>query len=277
MAHPVSLVLPPPEGPRKRLTVLLRPLLVLPHALVVGVSILLVGGTAHPRKDVALSVAVAPITAETRWSQSSTLSDSTTRRDTGNGGTTESSHSQREDHERSFSWHLGGPTAGALGVAASAIALLDWFSVLLFGSVLVGAQSLKTMYLSWRARVLVYASLLRDEYPPFGEGEYPATLVIEKMPPERRRGSVFWRPIAVIPHLLVLALLAVAHVVALVACWVMLLIDADVPPALWRFLRGVVQWNLRVEAYLLLMHDEYPPFSLGLDDAPPSAQTHTTP
>jgi len=25
---------------------------------------------------------------------------------------------------------------------------------------------------------------------------------------------------------------------------------------------GVLRWNTRVEAYLLLLHDEYPPFSL---------------
>ena len=34
------------------------------------------------------------------------------------------------------------------------------------------------------------------------------------------------------------------------------------PAELYRFGVGVLRWNTRVEAYLLLLHDVYPPFSL---------------
>jgi hypothetical protein len=34
------------------------------------------------------------------------------------------------------------------------------------------------------------------------------------------------------------------------------------PDGLRSFLLGVMRWALRVEAYLLLLTDEYPPFSL---------------
>ena len=35
------------------------------------------------------------------------------------------------------------------------------------------------------------------------------------------------------------------------------------PDSLYDFAVGVLRWSVRVESYLLLLHDEYPPFSLG--------------
>jgi hypothetical protein len=35
------------------------------------------------------------------------------------------------------------------------------------------------------------------------------------------------------------------------------------PEELYRFGVGVLRWNIRVEAYLLLLHDDYPPFTLA--------------
>ena len=36
----------------------------------------------------------------------------------------------------------------------------------------------------------------------------------------------------------------------------------DYPALLYEFAVGVLRWNTRVEAYFLLLRDEYPPFSL---------------
>jgi hypothetical protein len=260
--HPVSLDVMPPEGPRRRLTVLLRPLLVLPHALLVGVSILLLGGIGGGHHHGGrLITNVSPVSIETRWNDTDRSSSSKTD--------SETTHSSSHDDERGFSWDFGWGASGALGTAAATVAMLDWFAVLFLGSVLVGAQGIKVLYLRWRARVLVYATLLRDEYPPFGEGDYPASLVMVEATPQRRRGTVFLRLPAAIPHLLVLAALAPVFLVLLVASWVLLLIDGRLPPPLWRLMFGVVQWTLRVEAYLLLMHDEYPPFSLAVSPPAP--------
>jgi len=265
--HPVSLSLAPPAGERNRLTVLLRPLLVLPHALLVGVSVLLLGGTSgHRERSWRADVNVTPMTIGAQWKDRTEASTSNS------GNETKSSTST--SHEGGVDWRFGGPAAGALGMAASAVALLDWFAVLFLGNVLVGAQGIKLLYLRWRARVLVYASLLRDEYPPFGEGDHPASLTLVEAPLPRRRGSVFLRPLTVIPHFLVLALLSLPFLVVLVASWVLLLIDRRLPPSFWRFLAGVVQWTLRVEAYLLLIHDEFPPFSLEL--SPPAGASPPT-
>jgi hypothetical protein len=40
------------------------------------------------------------------------------------------------------------------------------------------------------------------------------------------------------------------------------LLTGRYPAELWRFDEGVVRWELRLEAYLLFLHDNYPPFRL---------------
>ena len=54
---------------------------------------------------------------------------------------------------------------------------------------------------------------------------------------------------------------AVAAVAALIG-WFAILATGRYPEGLYRFAVGVLRWNTRVEAYLLLLHDEYPPFAL---------------
>jgi hypothetical protein len=200
--QPVRLLVDPPEAPRDRLVALLRPLLIIPHALVVGGPFVGLGA--------------------------------------------------------------GGLRTGALGVLALTIALLDWFAILVTGRPLAGLQGLKRLYLGWRARVLVYASFLRDEYPPFGEGSYPAALELPADPPVRDRFVVALRPLLLIPHLVVLMGLLVAAVATTLWAWLSLSIRGRLSARVWRFNRDVMAYVLRVEAYALLVHDQLPPFALAV-------------
>ncbi len=152
---------------------------------------------------------------------------------------------------------------GALGLAAMASAVLDWAAIVFTGRPVAGLQELKRLYLRWRARALAYACLLRDEYPPFGEGDYPASIDLPDPPAARRWSSVFLRPLLVLPHLLVLAVLLVAEVFVWIVCWLTLIVTQRMDANLWRFTRGVVGYALRVESYALLVHDVFPSFSLS--------------
>ena len=44
--------------------------------------------------------------------------------------------------------------------------------------------------------------------------------------------------------------------------WVLILLTGEYPRGLYDFAVGALRWLLRVEAYLLLLVDDYPPFSL---------------
>src|SRR5580765_5359168 len=156
----------------------------------------------------------------------------------------------------------GACRTGALGLLAISTAILDWFAILFTGHPLNGLQPFKRLYLGWRARVMAYACLLRDEYPPFGDGPYPASLDLPDQPEVRDFKSVILRPLLLVPHLIVLGILLVVALLACIGAWFSLVFKGTMSEALWRFLRDVMAYALRVEAYGLLMHDTFPSFAL---------------
>jgi len=46
-----------------------------------------------------------------------------------------------------------------------------------------------------------------------------------------------------------------------VIAWFAILFTGAYPEGLYRFAVGYLRWSVRVETYLYLMRDEYPPFS----------------
>jgi hypothetical protein len=162
--------------------------------------------------------------------------------------------------EGNLTYDWGG--GGALGAVAAIVALIAWFSIVATGRYPRGLWDLATLYLRWRVRAVAYTALLRDEYPPFGDGPYPAAL--ELSPPEapRDRLTVAFRIVLAIPHLVAVWALGIAWAFTTVIAWFSVLFTGRYPEGLYHFAVGVLRWNIRVEAYLLLLRDEYPPFSL---------------
>jgi len=111
-------------------------------------------------------------------------------------------------------------------------------------------------------RAVAYTALLRDEYPPFGDAPYPAHLVLEPDGAPRDRLAVAFRVILAIPHLVCVWALGTVWFFTTLVAWFAILFTGRYPEGLYGFAVGVLRWNTRVEAYLLLLHDEYPPFSL---------------
>jgi hypothetical protein len=163
-------------------------------------------------------------------------------------------------------WRRGdasiGSETGLLGAAAFLLAIVSWFTIVLGGQHLPGIRQFTRFYLRWRVRALAYLMLLRDEYPPFGDAVYPATIQIEDPAGPRDRLTVGLRVFLGIPHFIVLVFLVFAWWIASFIVWLLILFTGTHPPALHEFGVGVLRWLLRVETYMLLLVDEYPPFSL---------------
>jgi hypothetical protein len=153
-------------------------------------------------------------------------------------------------------------SGGVLGAAAMVAAIIAWFAILFTGRYPDGLWKLAAFYLRWRVRAVAYAALLRDEYPPFGEGDYPISLALHPPETERDRLTVAFRVVLAIPHILAVWALGIAWALTTVIAWFSILLTGRYPAALYDFAVGVLRWSIRVEAYLLLLHDEYPPFSL---------------
>jgi hypothetical protein len=210
--HPVNITVAPASAPRNRLTVAFRPILAIPHLLLVG----------------------GPVAMALGWSWQS------------EPGST---------HE----WSASG---GVLGAVACVAAMISWFAILFTGRHPEGLANLCTFYLRWRVRAMAYVTLLRDDYPPFGDAPYPASLALEATPGPRHKLSVAFRFVLIIPHLLALFGLSIAWCATTIVAWFAILFTGRYPANLEAFGVGVLRWSTRVEAYALLLHDEYPPFRL---------------
>jgi hypothetical protein len=155
-----------------------------------------------------------------------------------------------------------GSETGLLGAVAAVLAIVSWFIIVFTGRQPAGIRSFIAFYLRWRVRALSYLALLQDAYPPFGDAPYPAAIEITDPAEPRDRLSVGFRFILALPHLFVLAFVLLAWGVVTIIAWFTILITGVYPQNIYDFGVGVLRWRLRVEAYMLLMVDAYPPFSL---------------
>jgi Domain of unknown function (DUF4389) len=158
-----------------------------------------------------------------------------------------------------------------LAIVARLLAVISWFAILFTGRLPEGLANFQSMFLRYYLRTATYAGFLRAEYPPFGFTTTPAdpgddTRVRVDVVPQlehRNRLTTAFRIILVIPHLIVLAVLGIAvFVVGLIALFAVLF-TGRWPQGMRDFVLGVARWWLRVDAYLLLLVDNYPPFSLS--------------
>jgi uncharacterized protein DUF4389 len=156
-----------------------------------------------------------------------------------------------------------GSETGLLGAVAFFLAVISWFTIVFTGQHIIGIRQFTVFYLRWRARAVAYLMLLEDQYPPFGEAPYPATLTIVDPIGPRDRVSVGFRLFLGIPHFIVLVGLVFAWWVTSFVAWLAILITRAYPQGLYDFGVGVLRWLLRVEAYMLLLVDDYPPFSFS--------------
>jgi hypothetical protein len=156
---------------------------------------------------------------------------------------------------------VGGET-GLLGAVAAFLAVVSWFTIVFAGLHIIGIRQFSTFYLRWRVRALSYLMLLEDPYPPFGDAPYPASIEIADPAGPRNRLTVGFRLFLAIPHFIVLVFVLAAWGVVTIVAWFAILFTGAYPRGLYDFAVGSLRWRLRVEAYLLLLVDEYPPFSL---------------
>ena len=159
-------------------------------------------------------------------------------------------------------WIHGAGTAGLIGGAAYILAIVSWFTILATGKQPDGIRDFQMYSLRWRARAVAYMALFVDPYPPFGDAPYAASIEVGAPPSLRDPTTIAVRLLLVLPHAVVLFFLVLAWLVTTVAAWFAILFTGRFPAAVQPFGIGVMRWMLRVEAYLLLLVDEYPPFTL---------------
>jgi len=152
---------------------------------------------------------------------------------------------------------------GLLGAVAGFLAIISWFTIVVAGKHIVGIRQFCSFYLRWKTRVGAYFMLLEDAYPPFGDAPYPTSVEIVDPVEPRDRLTVAFRLILAIPHFIVLFFIFVAWGFTTILAWFVILFSGSYPAGMYDFAVGSLRWLVRVEAYLLLLVDDYPPFSLS--------------
>jgi hypothetical protein len=155
-----------------------------------------------------------------------------------------------------------GGEAGLLGAVAFFLAIVSWFTIVISNQHITGIRQFTNFYLRWRVRAVAYMMLLEDQYPPFGDAPYPASVTVAEPAQPRDRLTVALRILLVLPHLIVLTFVLFAWWLTAIVGWVAILLNGSYPEGLYSFGVGALQWLIRVEAYLFLLVDDYPPFSL---------------
>ena len=156
-----------------------------------------------------------------------------------------------------------------LGVASFFVGLAGWLAILFTGRLPEAMANFQAMYLRYAARVTAYGAFLREEYPAFSftasaadPGDDPRLRVdLQPSLEDRNRVTVAFRWILAIPHFIALAFLGMAAYVLIFIGFFAVLFTGRWPSGIRDFGIGVGRWFLRANAYLLLLTDEYPPFT----------------
>ncbi len=157
----------------------------------------------------------------------------------------------------------------AVGIVAGVLELFLWIPVLLFGRYPAIGFQLIGGYVRWAVRVSAYALLMPGGYPPFSlTAEHPTRVEFD----ERRDGmnrlwgipfvGIALRAVLLLPHFLALWVLGIVGWLGLFVLWFPILTTGRFPSWGMTLYGGLLRWQTRVQAYLLMMPVPYPPFRL---------------
>jgi hypothetical protein len=155
-----------------------------------------------------------------------------------------------------------------LHAVAEVLAFVAWILGVITGKVPLGILELLAMYIRYSTRVGMYASFLKEEYPPFSftttladPGDDPRVRVDFRQETEgRNRLTIFFRLILAIPHVIALFFVFIAAFFVYLIAWFAVLFTGRWPAGLRSFAIGLQRWSTRLNAYMFLLTDEYPPF-----------------
>ncbi len=141
---------------------------------------------------------------------------------------------------------------------------IAWFAILFTGRYPRGLFNFAVSYLRYSNRVSAYLWLMRDDYPPFGggaESSMPLTLDVEY--PERlSRGKIFVKWLLAIPHAIIVGAFGYLAAAITFVAFFAVLFTGRYPSGLYEIMVAYWRWQVRVNAYLFLLTDAYPPFSM---------------
>jgi hypothetical protein len=159
--------------------------------------------------------------------------------------------------------------AEALSTLRNILTLISFFTVLFTERIPRPLFDMIAMTYRYEWRAISYALFLHEDYPPFDfqptaadDGVEQHTKVSITYPERLNRWKPLYKWILAIPHYFVALALAIASVFVVIASLFAVLFTGEYPAGMRDFLVGAYRYGLRVQAYVGLLTDQYPPFRL---------------
>jgi hypothetical protein len=159
-----------------------------------------------------------------------------------------------------------------LVIVSELISLVLWIPVLTGGQYPPIGFQLVGGTVRWSIRVYAFLYGLTDRYPPFSLGSdndgYPVNVTYDPSATGNKLYAIpivgiVVRAVMLIPHLIVLYILAAVIAIMQLGLWVPVLMSGQYPDVGYSFVGGYLRWAARVAAFMFGLTDTYPPFRLG--------------
>ena len=148
------------------------------------------------------------------------------------------------------------------GMAAQLVFLLAWVAILFTGRYPESLWEFSTKYFRYSVQLNAYAWMLTDVYPPFNGQEdngYPVRVLFE-YPERMSRLHLIFRLLLLLPQFFFGMGYGFVLSFVFIATWFSVLILGRIPDGMFGMLSRYFIWSSRLNAYLTLLVDEYPPF-----------------
>ena len=155
-----------------------------------------------------------------------------------------------------------------LTIVAEVVAVIAWFAILFTGRMPEGMANVICLALRYQARTQAFVGFLHEEYPPFDfsttpgdPGGTPVRIDFRPALGGRNRLTCALRIIWMIPAAIVTLIIAIIGAI----CWLIglfaVLFTGKWPAALYTWVMKSMRASLRLNAYALLLIDDYPPLN----------------
>jgi hypothetical protein len=159
--------------------------------------------------------------------------------------------------------------SGILSMLGQVVAFVSWVTILATGKLPAGIADFQVMTVRYSHRANMYMLGLTEDFPPFSfdtvatdPGDHSVQLSIQPQLEDRNRLTVFFRMLMAFPLLIVGSLIFVAVSFVYFIAWFAVLFTGTYPNGMRNFVIGSMRYQVRMNAYMLLLTDEYPPFNL---------------
>lgn len=169
-------------------------------------------------------------------------------------------------------WLLAVPhllVVNVLGSLRNVLTLISFFTVLFTKRIPRPLFDAIAMIHRYEWRTISYALFLHEDFPPFDfqpsatdDGVEAHTAVTFTYPEELSRWQPLYKWLLAVPHYVVLIGLTIASVVTIGFGFFAVLFTGAYPARARDFLVDAYRYSLRVQSYVGLLTDSYPPFAM---------------